>query len=123
MSKRADKRLEVAKQLAEEQRDALKAEWDQTRVRLTPARLKQDALDTGHQIVDDATEITVATVKEHPVIFGASFLGTLAFWYRKPLSDQIEQRTPGVLDSLGNALDHVRDWVAPEGWDSKRAGD
>ena len=82
--------------------------------RFQPERLKDDALNAITDYIDDATEITVATIKEHPVVFGTSFLGTLAFWYRKPLI----RKSPDAIDSVGTGLAKLRDWVAPESWTS-----
>ena len=112
MGKRAEEAMEAAKLLADQARSDLKAQIVETSNRFKPERLKQDALDAADRYVDNATEVTVATVKEHPVAFGASFLGTLAFWYRKPLTE----KSPDALDSIGNGLAKLRDWIAPADW-------
>lgn len=118
MPSRADRNFDAAKILAWEARANLKGQALLTRQRLRPERLKQDALDTAHDYMDQAEEVTLATVKEHPVAFGASFLGTLAFWYRKPLKREIDQRSPDVIEGVGNALEKIRDWIAPQNWNA-----
>lgn len=112
MSKRAEDAMEAAKIQALAARQNLQLQLKQTRNRFRPERLKEDALNTANRYIDDATEVTVATVKEHPIAFGASFLGTLAFWYRKPLIE----KSPDAIDSVGNGLEKLRDWIAPSNW-------
>lgn len=116
MGKRAEQSLAAAKLLAQQARGELKSEFVSLRERVRPDRLKQDAADTAEHYVEEAKQVTVATVKDHPVAFGASFLTTLALWYRKPLARQVEQRGPDTIDSIGGWLEQLRDWVAPEGW-------
>ncbi len=120
MGKRAEEALATAKLLARDARANLKSQFIGTRERLRPDRLKQDAIDTADHYVQEAKEVTVATIKEHPAAFGASFLGTLAFWYRKPIARQVEHRSPDAIDGVGDVLERLRDWVAPQGWESSR---
>ena len=112
MSKKTQQALADAKIQAQQARSNLQRQLIQTRQRFQPERLKDDALNAITDYIDDATEITVATIKEHPVVFGTSFLGTLAFWYRKPLI----RKSPDAIDSVGTGLAKLRDWVAPESW-------
>lgn len=116
MGKRAEDTLAAAKLIAREARSNLKTQWVGTRERLKPERLKQDAVDTADHYVEEAKAVTIATVKDHPVAFGASFLGTLAFWYRKPITRQVETHGPDTMDNIGGWLERLRDWIAPEGW-------
>ncbi len=118
-NRRADRAFQIAKQEAQIARANFRQQLAETTDRVRPARLKQDATDAVNHYVDEAKDVTIATVKEHPVVFGASFLGTLAFWYRKPLSREIEQRSPDALDRLGAMLEKMRDWVAPDDWTPK----
>ncbi len=116
MGKRAEETLAAAKTLARDARAEFKSQLISTRERLRPERLKQDAADTANHYVEEGKEVTIATVKAHPVVFGASFLGTLAFWYRKPLTHEVQERGPDALDGVGDVLERLRDWIAPAGW-------
>ncbi len=112
MSKRAEEAMEAAKLAAQQARNDLQAQMLETRDRFKPQRLKEDAINAANQYVDDATDVTVATIKEHPVAFGATFLGTLAFWYRKPLVE----KSPDAIECVGGGLAKLRDWIAPSDW-------
>lgn len=112
MANPLDEKLAAAAERAENSRAQFKSQISATKDRLAPEQLKQDALQIVDDYVEQGKQATLDTMKAHPVVFASSFLGTLAFWYRKPLIE----KTPDALDSVGNGLAKLRDTIAPDDW-------
>lgn len=112
MTNTTDQKLAAAMERAENSRAQFKSQISATKDRFAPEHLKQDALDMVDNYVEQGKQATLDTMKAHPVVFATSFLGTLAFWYRKPLIE----KTPDALESASNGLAKLRDVIAPDDW-------
>ena len=108
----ADQKLDEALERATNTRANFLGQVQATKNRLNPQNLKQDAIEQAEDYIEQGKQLTLDTVKAHPVVFGSTFLGTLAFWYRRPIA----KKSPDILDSIGDGLSKIRDWIAPHDW-------
>ncbi len=86
-------KVEAAGERAAASRQHLLASIDTTRARLTPARLKADALGSVKTGLNSAGREIVAHARAHPVRIGFGVAALLAWIFRRP----IIAHAPGLL--------------------------
>ena len=86
-------KVEAAGERAAASRQHLLASIDTTRARLTPARLKADALGSAKTGLTSAGREIVAHARAHPVRIGFGVAALLAWIFRRP----IIAHAPGLL--------------------------
>ncbi len=78
-------KVEAAGQRAAASRQNLLSSIDTTRARLTPARLKADALDSAKTGLTTARREIVTHARSHPVRIGFGIAALLAWVFRRPI--------------------------------------
>lgn len=86
-------KVEAAGERAAASRQHLLASIDTTRTRLTPARLKADALGSAKTALTSAGREIIAHARAHPVRIGFGVAALLAWLLRRP----IIAHAPGLL--------------------------
>lgn len=90
--------LANARQQAADNRGRLRARLSVTRDRLTPARLRDDAVDYAKAQVAEVRQETVAHVRQHPVLTVIGVTALIGWIARKPL---LAHAPPAIASAYG----------------------